>query len=220
MGSLSRFDLSRYREHYGLGAFFETGTCWGDGVQYAVDAGFERIFSVEIMDEFFDASSERFKDLDHITLIKGESVTALEQTLPDIEDNILFWLDAHFPGADGGLKDYNAPTDETIRCPLETELEVIQKHRAGREDVFVIDDLRIYEQGPFKSGNLPEYIERPPNASIDFVFRLFSESHHIVRLYDDEGYVLMVPLSSMPKLYITRKISDIRGDLDPVFTGG
>ena len=204
MGSLTRFELARYREHYGLTSFFETGTFYGGGVREALDAKFERVYSVEIIDQYFEENVERFRDRDNVTLLKGHSVDVLAQTLPDLEGNIFFWLDAHFPGADGGLRDYNAEVDESIRCPLEAELETIKRHRAGCEDVFLIDDLRLYERGEFEGGDLPSNIRRPGSNGIDFIYRLFSDSHHIVKLFYDEGYVLMLPIGLMPKIYVRR----------------
>jgi hypothetical protein len=119
---------------------------------------------------------------------------------------IFFWLDAHFPGADGGLLDYNAEADESVRCPLESELEVISKGRPAAGDVILIDDLRIYENGPFEHGDMAPDIRRPPGNGIDFIYRLFGDTHHIIKLYYDEGYVLLLPDNGMPKIYARRPL--------------
>lgn len=213
MGTLHRFELSRYREHYDLATLFETGTLRGDGAQAALDAGFEKIFSVEMIEEFFAASSERFAEQENVVILQNSSVAALDGMLPDIDTGIFFWLDAHFPGADGGLRDYNAEADESIRCPLESELEVIKTHRGDRKDVILIDDLRMYETGPFENGEMAERIRRPSGNGIDFVYRLFGDTHHIVKLYFDEGYVLLLPIDSTPKIYVRRVIRDVDGEI-------
>jgi len=213
MGDLRRFELDRYREHYSLTTLFETGTFRGDGVQQALDSGFGFIYSVEIMDEFFDKCVERFSKNDNITLLKGHSSDMLEEALPSIDGNIFFWLDAHFPGADGGLRDYNGESDADLRCPLETELRVIAKHRHGARDVFLIDDLRIYEDGNFENGALPANVSRPPGANIDFVYELFGDSHHIIKLYYDEGYILLLPIDDLPKIYARRMILNLDGEV-------
>jgi hypothetical protein len=213
MGSLSRFELDRYRRHYSLTTLFETGTLHGHGVQQALDNGFEFVYSVEIMDEFFDKCVERFSANDNVTLLKGHSADMLDLALPSIKGNIFFWLDAHFPGADGGLRDYNSESDETLRCPLETELRIIAKHRRGASDVFLIDDLQIYEEGPFESGGLPARVARPPGANIDFIHELFADSHHIIKLYYDEGYVLLLPIDEMPKIYARRQLRELDGEV-------
>lgn len=212
MGFLRRFDLPRYREHYGLTTLFETGTFRGGGVQSALDAGFERIFSVEIIPELHRDNVERFAANSNVAILKGESATVLDATLPGIDSNILFWLDAHCPGADHGLADYNAEPDETVRCPLEAELEIIRKHREGRPDVFIIDDLRMYEPGKYEGGDLPDYI-RPPAGGIEFVYRLFSDTHHVVKLTYDEGYVLLLPIDDLPKIYVRRNMPDMDSEI-------
>lgn len=208
MGSLQRFDLRKYADHYGLSVFFETGTFQGEGVERAIETSFDRILSVEIIDEFYRTIAGRFAEFNNVKIIHGNSVSALEQILPEIKGNILFWLDAHFPGADGHLTDYNHEQEDSIRCPLEFELQAIKSVRAGREDVFLIDDLRIYECGPFANGDLPANIRRP-FGGIDFAYRLFANSHHILKLFDDDGYLLMLPNSSQPKLYIQRTYNEV-----------
>ena len=213
MGDLRRFELDRYREHYSLNTLFETGTFHGQGVQQALDNGFDSVYSVEIMDEFFDECVERFSTNDNVTLLKGHSADLLDESLPSIDGNIFFWLDAHFPGADGGLRDYDAESDETLRCPLENELRVIAKHRRGAPDVFLIDDLRIYEDGKFENGGLPANVSRPPGANIDFVYELFGDSHHIIKLYYDEGYILLLPIHDIPKIYARRTFWNLDGEV-------
>jgi hypothetical protein len=212
MGFLRRFDLARYRAHYGLTTLFETGTFRGGGVQSGIDFGFERIYSVEIIDELFQDNVERFSANKNVTILKGESAAVLDATLPDISSNILFWLDAHCPGADHGLTDYNTEPNERVRCPLESELKVIKKHRDGHPDVFIIDDLRMYEPGKYEGGDLPDYI-RPPAGGIEFIYRLFSGSHHVVKLTYDEGYVVLLPIDDMPKIYVRRNMPDMEGEI-------
>ena len=213
MGSLNRFDLARYRGHYGLNALFETGTFHGDGVQAAIEAGFDRIISVEIIDEYFTENRKRFAHDDRVQILHGESRWALEEILPGLEGPIFFWLDAHFPGADGGLRDHNAEPDEAVRCPLESELEIIRQHRPHGLDVILCDDLRLYETGPFEHGDLHPAIRRPPGDGIDFINRLFGDTHHVLKLFYDEGYVLLLPIAQVPKIYVRREAPRATGEI-------
>lgn len=208
MGSLQRFDLRKYADRYGLSVFFETGTFRGAGVRRALECSFTQIFSVEIIDEFYDEVAAEFDDVGSVKLVHGDSVAALAENLPAIDGSIFFWLDAHFPGADGGLQVYNSSYDEAIRLPLESEIRTIKKLRDDRKDVILIDDLRIYETGEYERGNLPAEIKPPAVSGIDFIFDLFGESHHILRLGYDEGYLLLLPNSAPPKIYVTRKLSE------------
>ena len=82
----------------------------------------------------------------------------------------------------------------TIRLPLETELRIIKKNREHFNDVIIIDDLRIYEDGHFGNGPapLPDRLPRG-QRTLDFINELFSDSHTITRIYLDEGYIFITP---------------------------
>jgi hypothetical protein len=208
MGSLKRFDIARYRKEYGLYALFETGTFKGDGVRCALGAGFERVYSTEIMAEYVKLNRASFKDDPRVTIFDGHSADVLGKELPMIRGRIFFWLDAHFPGADGGIRPFDAEEQADLRCPLEAELRIIASHRGGQEDVLLLDDLRIYEDGPFTAGGLPPEISRPYDGGIAFVHELFDRTHHVIRIYDDQGYVLLLPKSLPPRMYVNRTMRE------------
>lgn len=207
MGSLKRFDLAKYREAYSLDMLFETGTLFGDGVQRALDAGFQRVISVEIVDSLFEQSAERFREDPRVTIIHGESTKTLDELAGNIPGRVLFWLDAHFPGADGGLATYDECPNEDVRCPLLLELEAILQHRKSRKDVLIIDDLDLYEDGEFEEGNVESVSKLPENTSLEILDSRFADDHYIVKLYYDQGYVLVLPDDTPPKLYIKRSAS-------------
>lgn len=200
MGSLKRFNLGKISKQYDCPYFFETGTWMGNGLAYAKNTPFTKLYSSEIMPEIADKARTRFSAENRIEIFTGNSTAVFEQTLPIIHGNCVFWLDAHFPGAEEGLKDYNEYDNEQVKLPLEKELQLIKDIRPDFQDVILIDDLRIYETGPFKSGNLPEGILPPSFRSIDFVFGLFGDSHEVVRSYEDEGYLLLFPKHIYQKL--------------------
>lgn len=107
----------------------------------------------------------------------------------------MFFLDAHFPGADFHLASYFDEKDENIRIPLKRELQTIVKYKKGFEnDVFVIDDLRIYEDGPFEGGNWPLRAALGSDG-IDFVFDLLNNTHNISKNYKSQGYIIALPKS-------------------------
>ncbi|MBS1571007.1 MAG: hypothetical protein JST62_01225 [Bacteroidetes bacterium] len=199
MGSLKRFNLKRISRLYNCEYFFETGTWKGDGVAYAAKFHFKKIFSSEIVPEFAKKAAQRFESFSSVEIINQNSLIALENKLPEIDGNCIFWLDAHYPGADEGILDYNEEQQEDIRLPLEKEIELISKRIDSYCDVIIIDDLRIYEQGDFKYGNIPTSIIPPKNRNIDFIFKYFKTSHNIFKSYEDEGYVYLVPKTIFQK---------------------
>lgn len=193
MGLLNRFDLSRIVKEYKIRYFFETGTFWGDGVAYALQAPFQKLVSVEVVPEIAAKAKQRFEDRSNVDIIEGESVAVLEKELPKLDGNCIFWLDAHFPGADAGLTSYDGADNETLRLPLPKELEVISRLRKNNKDVLILDDLRIYEDGPYQNGNVPEDALPKKSRNIDFVYQYFSATHIILKSYLDEGYILLFP---------------------------
>lgn len=82
-------------------------------------------------------------------------------------------------------------------CPLEEELSIIANNKDISNDVFIIDDLRIYEEGPFRGGNFP-LVARPDNwefTGIDFVYDILIETHNVKKNYNNEGYIICEPKS-------------------------
>lgn len=196
MGQLSDFDVGRF----GCNVFFETGTGRGDSLRFAVKSGFERIYSVEIdMGTFLRyAVPIRVRWLlRDITVIRGPSVSVLRRQLPFLSprDRILFFLDAHYPGEHSRcFRGYGAVQDKNVRLPLQKELETISELRSGCRDVILVDDLRIYEHGPYEDGNTPAWAETlaPQEKNIDFVRGLFP-GHELHRDYRKQGYLIVLP---------------------------
>jgi hypothetical protein len=131
--------------------------------------------------------------------MENTSVAALAGTIPDLDGNCLFWLDAHFPGADAGMKDYDDVKYETLRLPLVNEIETICQLRKKCKDVLIIDDLRIYEDGPFENGNVPVDALPFEDRNINFIYQSFKKSHVILKSYLDEGYILIFPKTKYRK---------------------
>ena len=193
MGSLKRFKLDKIAKEYQASYFIETGTSKGEGVAYALETPFTKIISIEIMPSIAEQARERFRSFPAVEIITGPSVAALASTLPAVNGNCIFWLDAHFPGADEGVIAYDAEENEDFRLPLEKEIETIRSRREGFRDILIIDDLRIYEEGPYENGNAPADT-LPKNArNIDFLDRYYGQSHIIEKSFLDEGYILAFP---------------------------
>ena len=77
--------------------------------------------------------------------------------------------------------------------PLEIQLEQL---RRPCRDVILIDDLRIYEDGPFEQGAMPDFAQTlPPHLrNIDFVLRPpWSETHDLQRFHQHTGYLVLAP---------------------------
>jgi hypothetical protein len=215
MGSIRRFDIASCIKKYQLPYFVETGTWRGDSLAYAAKFSFKKLYSIEIVPEIAEQARKRFQNDRRIKILTGSSHLLFPDILKEIDGNALFWLDAHFPGAEEGIKGYNDHNSSVERLPLEYEIEIIRNTRKNNNDLIIIDDLRIYEDGPFESGSIPDNINAQTGKNLDFIESVFGNTHNILRLYSNEGYVIIEPKkiysqpTSLVKLFnklIRRKI--------------
>jgi hypothetical protein len=114
--------------------FVETGCYLGDGIQLALDSGFDEIFSIELAPKYIKFCEDRFVNK-KINFIEGDSYTELSRLLNRFPvDKFTYWLDGHYSGNDTGrgVKDF----------PIMEELEVILRRDVSGEIIYV-DDMRI-----------------------------------------------------------------------------
>lgn len=188
--------LAAFRDKHGIREMVETGTGKGESVSFASNS-IHRIYSFEINAQVFEEAANRFITNKNIRIYNVESVFGMKKIFKyyNFREPILFFLDAHFPGADFGHAGYGDEKDEKIRLPLQSELETIVQLRGKdiRKDVFIIDDLRIYEDGPFEAGPW-DLKEQLGGHGIDFVYDLFAETHYIEKDYRYQGFLLLTPI--------------------------
>ena len=190
MGTIKEFYGKSPVDHRAI--FVETGTGHGDSLRYISKYPFNLIYSIDIDPLCINSMSKEFSNDHRVNLIEGKS----EEVLPNIcrkhPEPILFWLDAHFPGSYSTGEVDDRERDLNIRLPLEIELGIISSCRDASDDIILIDDLRIYEDGDFESGNWDSRVPLGGNG-VDFIYELFSETHIITKSYRNHGYIELVP---------------------------
>src|SRR6516165_9054492 len=145
MGQLSNWNVQRELDKFNSEVFVETGTGGGNSLSYAANFKFETLYSTEIDVEIFNKHSIKFLSMPRMRVYNLPSAEFLRLILPEIKDRrTFFWLDAHFP---------NTKENAQITLPLESELEIIVSYKDVKNDVILMDDLRVYEIGPYESGN-------------------------------------------------------------------
>jgi len=118
--------FKKYKGNHKL--FFETGTHKGDGVQNALDMGFEEVVSIEILPEFYEECTKRFKNQENkVHLFLGDSNEKMEEMLQLVKEPSLIFLDGHFDNGD----------------PLWKELEILKKHPIKTHTI-IVDDMSNY----------------------------------------------------------------------------
>lgn len=191
MGALYQHDILNYINEYNLKNYIETGTGAGDCLRHALNFNFDKLCSIEIYPEIFKEVSEKFKST-KAEIFLGNSYEVLPEVLKNIEGNTLFFLDAHFPGADFHYETYHSTKDYHTRLPLEKELESIHKSKDVSKDVFIIDDLRVYEDNDYTDGNWPLRSEIGGNG-IEFIHKFFDKTHTIKKDLRFQGFLIITP---------------------------
>lgn len=144
---LKRKTVAAYAKNCRCNILIESGTYLGEMVEYQ-EKNFDKIFSIEIADIFYEFSSKRLKKHKNISILKGDSSTVLGKVCKKIsqDDRVLFWLDGHYSGGQTGKGEKE--------CPIYEELTNIFETRAD-QDAILIDDARCFNgEGDYPA--LPE----------------------------------------------------------------
>jgi len=185
MGELNQHDLSQFN----CNVFVETGTGKAVGTSYAVQfPQFKQLHTIEVVPLLYEYAKSTVKD-PRLTFHLGNSVDKLKEIVSILNsaDRVLFWLDAHFPGADYQLAPYKFGSED---MPLSVELQTIVSGRDISKDSFIIDDLNLYEDGPFQLGD--SRIPRP-KTGVGFVEALLSNTHSMKKDYRHQGFLVITP---------------------------
>ncbi len=120
--------------------FVESGSYLGDGIQKALDAGFEEIHSVELAPHLYDHCCKRFSVNPNVHLYLGDSSIVFKTILEHIDEPVTFWLDGHYSAC--GTAKGNTYT------PLLNELAAIAGHHIKTHTI-LIDDVRMFSTVEF-----------------------------------------------------------------------
>jgi hypothetical protein len=120
-------------EKYPNPIFIETGTYHGEGIEYALQAGFKNVRSVELSEPLYQMCVEKFKNSPNVNLYCGSSSEKLWEMIADVPEQITFWLDAHYSDS--------STVKGSEFSPILRELEIIAKHPIKTHTILV-DDVR------------------------------------------------------------------------------
>lgn len=125
--------------------FIETGSFKGDGIDLAVQAGYERIFSMDIDGANVAHCQERFGLIpddkepaknSHISVICADSATGLLKMMKYVNEPAMIWLDAH-----SQLFENEPHTENPF--PLLLELTQLKKHPIKTHTILIDDILML-----------------------------------------------------------------------------
>lgn len=130
--------LLEYSKRYGLRILVETGTLFGDMVE-AMRADFDRIYSIELSKYLYKKAMIRFKGVNNIELIHGDSGIELERIMDKLSQPALFWLDGHYSGGVTARGAQDTPIFEELT-------HIFNSTDIGH--VIIIDDARLFGKDP------------------------------------------------------------------------
>jgi hypothetical protein len=149
--------FKKYKNKY----FVETGSYLGEGIQAALDCGFEKVISLEISEQYKAICDQKFYGNKNVQLVRGDSCNILYDSIKNIEDKITFWLDGHYSGGPTGLGKHE--------YPLIQELEQINRHHI-KSHTILIDDLRIIRNEEVTATG--EKVKFTESDLIDLIFKI------------------------------------------------
>jgi len=206
MGNINYFNLDNLIKKFNTSVFIETGTLFGAGVEHALKYNFKKIISIEITPEVAEKARQKFANYPRVEIITGHSTDVLRDILPTIDDNVLFWLDAHFPGWNSHSKTYKEikKINYNLNLPLEDEINLISERIGKHKDLIICDDLWLYED--VTKRDLPDFNTHckkhnfdiklddvNPGKDLTFLYEKFKDTHDFKKIYTEQGFVVVSP---------------------------
>ena len=202
MGELHAFKLEEYFEKFKIENYIETGTGQGISLSYALKYPFKNLYSIDIDDELIATAKKKFTD-PRLELIHNYSTNGIYDIVQKTKDiPTIFFLDAHFPGADFGKMSY----EESIRTfnetafPLKEEIEIIQQYKNFKNDIIIIDDFIIYEEGDYDTIKVGitwkyQWLQKELNLETNskFIYDVFNDTHNFKKDIRHQGYLVITP---------------------------
>lgn len=127
--------LDLLKKYKSSDVFIETGSYLGEGIDLALSAGYEEIYSIELSEKYYNYCFEKFKNNKKVKLYYGDSEKVLPEVLKLICKKSDFWLDAHYSMGDTALGEKICPLYEEIDCILQNNIF----------HTILIDDVRFMD---------------------------------------------------------------------------
>lgn len=117
-------EFLKLKEKYSIATILETGTCVGGSTKWFAE-NFEKVSTVEIMEQYRNIALERCKGLKNITSYLGNSVANLTVMLSPCDNKTILFLDSHW----------------NQHFPLIEELQIIKN--SGLKPCIVVHDCFV-----------------------------------------------------------------------------
>lgn len=149
-------------QRYQHPVFIESGTFLGDGVLMALEAGFQKIYSVEISHNLHQRCCQRFQGDPRVHLYLGDSTEIFKEILLGLHERATFWLDGHY--SEGITEKGKTNT------PILQELALIASHPIKNHTI-LIDDVRQFGTADFDYISLGQIVDAIKQINPDYIIR-------------------------------------------------
>ena len=133
--------IEYYRESFKPKVLLETGTLFGDTIEYFKNK-FSCLISIELSEELAEKAVRRFEGDKHVKIVQGNSSVVLSSLLTDLESPVLFWLDGHYSSEFFYKEELIRTAKGEKDTPIEEELDIIL--RSSVAAIILIDDARLF----------------------------------------------------------------------------
>ena len=134
MPSIGKDFLLRLQDDYkNYNTFIETGTHTGNTI-FSMEPHFEKLYTIELSKKYYVNTSEQYSG-NKIIFFHGDSTEFLNVLCPEIKENAIFFLDAHFSNGD--------TAQGKLDCPLLSEIQAINDF-FKEYAIIIIDDFRLF----------------------------------------------------------------------------
>lgn len=123
------------KKHKSNNILIETGSYFGEGIKAALEAGFDKIISIELSEKYYNICKNLYHNNRNVELIHGDSFDILPLILKNIDQPITFWLDGHYSGGDTAIGKLSSPLIQEL---IAIESSSIKNH------TLIIDDMRCW----------------------------------------------------------------------------
>jgi hypothetical protein len=138
-----RKTILKYAQKYNCSAFIETGTFFGDTTDFLKDH-FQQLYTIELQEDLFRKAWERFKTIDRVSVLQGDSAIVLQDIVPRLNMISLFWLDGHYSSSFFVGDELIVTAKGKKESPIIEELDIILKNGLNK-NVILIDDARCFD---------------------------------------------------------------------------
>lgn len=171
LGILPLPEVIFLKENMNLSIFVEGGT-YLCATALKAEKYFDKVFTIEKSTHLFELAKKKLANKKNIRPLNGDTRDHLENIAKQ-NDNILYWLDAHWSGGE--------TYGEMDECPLIEELNIIFKYE--KKCVILIDDARLFLAPPPNPHELKNW------PTIKEIVNVMPEDWELIS-YEDVIYLL------------------------------